>query len=237
MFTSIGSRDVNEDSAICLVAGGSFCFVVADGLGGHGKGEIASRLAVEAFRRQFEISSDEAPRAFLEKAFNRAQETILAEQARTNSRHGMKTTAVALAAANGVYAWGHIGDSRLYLFRKNKLKMRTLDHSVPQMLALSGEIKDKQISGHPDRNRLLRAIGIEWEANRYELSDEWPLSRNHAFLLCTDGFWEHIEEKKIRAYLKKSPVAGKWLEQMIEEVKKNGQGRDMDNNTAISVIW
>jgi serine/threonine protein phosphatase PrpC len=147
----------------------------------------------------------------------------------------MKTAAVALVVLNGKCRWGHIGDSRLYFYHRNKPKARTLDHSVPQMLALSGEIKENQIRRHPDRNRLLRVMGVEWDTPRYELSDEIALDGNQSFLLCTDGFWDFIDEKAMRRLLKKSTDAQQWLVGMTNEVERNGAEQDMDNYTAIAV--
>jgi serine/threonine protein phosphatase PrpC len=148
----------------------------------------------------------------------------------------MKTTAVALAVVNGKCAWGHIGDSRLYMLRKNRIKARTLDHSVPQMLVLSGEISEKKIRKHPDRNKLLRVIGVEWDSPQFEVADETDLASCRAFLLCSDGFWEFIGEKHIQAFLKKSNDANEWLRYMTDEVEINGSGCEMDNYTAIAVV-
>jgi len=230
-----GTREYNEDSAACIESGGSFCFVIADGLGGHGNGDAASQKAVEAFSREFNAAPADSE-SFLANAFTSAQNEILALQAASGAKFEMKTTAVCLSIIGDKCRWGHIGDSRLYIFWKNKMKFRTLDHSVPQMLVLSGEIKEKHILGHPDRNRLLRVIGVEWDSPRYELSEELPLAECQAFLLCTDGFWEHISHKKICALLKKSETAGEWLDLMTAEVEKNGKDQDMDNYTAIAVI-
>jgi len=173
---------------------------------------------------------------FLNKSFTAAQSEILALQEVHGDKLGMKTTAVCLSIIGDKCQWAHIGDSRLYLFKKNKISLRTLDHSVPQMLALSGDIKDKHIPHHPDRNRLLRVLGVEWDSPRYEVSDEILISNCQAFLLCTDGFWELINPKLICRYLKKSSSAEEWLNLMTAEVEKNGLGKDMDNYTAIAAI-
>jgi serine/threonine protein phosphatase PrpC len=243
LLTSQGGRENNEDSADCIESGGNLCFVVADGLGGHGKGEVASQKAVEVFRREFEAATASGTadnESFLKAAFQKSQDEILILQAEQNAKLGMKTTAVCLSIIAGKCMWGHIGDSRLYLFVKNKVKERTLDHSVPQMLALSREIKEKHIAKHPDRNRLLRVMGIEWDSPKYELSDEVDLDDPNAvqaFLLCTDGFWELVDSKKMGAFLKKSKTADEWLALMEAEVRKNGSGTDMDNYTAIGIVF
>ena len=104
------------------------------------------------------------------------------------------------------------------------------------MLVLSKEIKESQIRNHPDRNILLRVLGIEWDDPMYELLVPISLKKCQAFLLCSDGFWELIEEKEMCELLKKSSSVEEWLFSMVEVVKKNGVGRNMDNYSAIA-IW
>jgi len=234
-ITNCGNREINEDSVICIENNGNYCFVVADGLGGHGKGEIASQKVIEVFQRLFDDKPNDT-NVFMQTAFETSQNEIMDTQKSAGTMFDMKTTAVSLIIIENKCRWGHIGDSRLYLFNKNKFKIRTLDHSVPQMLVMSREIKARDISNHPDRNRLLRVIGVEWDEPKYDLSDEYDLKNCQAFLLCSDGFWEFIDEKKIRIFLKKSSSVDEWLDMMTKEIEKNGNGRDMDNYTAIA-IW
>jgi len=231
----IGNREVNEDSVLCVENNGNYCFVVADGLGGHGKGDIASNLVIEVFKREF-LDCTKGTEDFLERAFKTSQNEILKKQIELRAKYEMKTTAVALSIINGICKWGHIGDSRLYMFSHNKIKLRTLDHSVPQMLVLSREIKEKQIRQHPDRNRLLRVLGIDEDLPRFELSEPYPQDACQAFLLCSDGFWEFIDEKLMMKSLKKSYDASKWLDSMYTEVRWNASGKEMDNASAIAVF-
>jgi len=234
-ITHPGTRPINEDSAACLEQDGSLCFIVADGLGGHGKGEVASQKLVEVLAQAFAMGAEDGG-AFLASAFTLAQDEIMAEQKRQNAQAEMKTTGVALTIIGGKCRWAHVGDSRLYMFRRNRVKARTLDHSVSQMLARAGDIKEKQIRFHPDRNRLLRVLGVEWDSPRFEISDEVNLAGCQAFLLCSDGFWEWIDEKRMCALLKKSASAEDWLAAMTREVEQAGSGHEMDNYTAIAVV-
>lgn len=235
-ITNQGSRSVNEDSTGVTEHGDLTCFVLADGLGGHGMGDAASQLAVKAFDEVFSSSSGKPLPELLSDAFLRAQADILQEQQRTGAPSQMKTTAVALAVQNGQAVWGHIGDSRLYAFARNKVKTRTLDHSVPQMLVLSGEIKEKAIRGHPDRNRLLRVLGVAGDPPRFELSELHRIDQFQAFLLCSDGFWELITEREMGKLLKRSRSPEEWLGQMRTVVEDRGRGTDMDNYSSIAVI-
>ena len=233
VFTDIGSREVNEDSVKFTQKGDDFCFVLCDGLGGHSKGEVASQIVTDTICECFDTADYDD--TFWERAFSQAQAALLREQAERNEQYGMKTTAVCLVIHENTVRYAHIGDSRLYHFRKNKLITRTLDHSVPQMLVLAGDIKEKAIRHHPDRNRLLRVMGIE--TCKYDVSQEEKLQKTDAFLLCSDGFWETITEKEMLKCLKKSSNASEWMNAMKEIVKANGTGQNMDNNSAIAAMY
>ncbi len=232
-YTDVGSRNVNEDSVKAISKGGMYCFVLCDGLGGHGMGDAASRLVTDVFDNCFGKTG--SIDKFLPTAFSAGQDLLMEEQKRLNAEKKMKTTAVA-AALDGKKAYiGHVGDSRAYVFSEGKVLKRTLDHSIPQMLVLSHEIDEKAIRNHPDRNIVLRVMGVEWEKPQYELMAPISLRKCAAFLLCSDGFWELIEEEEMCGMLKESANAREWLDRMADRVKQNGAGRDMDNNSAIAV--
>lgn len=233
MMSDRGSRPNNEDSIGMYEKDGDFCFLLADGLGGHGKGEVASGLAVETCVEEFMAEGVDGE--FLDRAFLKSQERILKGQQEDRTASDMKTTLVALDVSGEQIRWGHIGDSRLYYFQDRRIQARTLDHSVPQMLVSIGEIKEKQIRRHPDRNRLLRVLGVDEDELRYQLSEPLQRGSRQAFLMCSDGFWELIEEKKMESTFKKASTPDEWLEAMKGIVLKNGRNTDMDNYSAIAV--
>lgn len=230
-----GEREYNEDYTGTAKKGDAFCFVLADGLGGHGGGDEASRLVSEYILNDFK-EHGEVSEEYLKKCFEDSQKILLDEQERQNRVLEMKTTLVILLLDKNSIQWGHIGDSRLYYFKSGKLKQRTLDHSVPQMLMAAGKIKEKDIRFHPDRNRLLRAMGIEWDSPKYKLEEQLERHGEEVFLLCSDGFWEWIKEKSMQSALKKAKSPKEWLMQMEKEVLKNGTGKGMDNYSAIAVF-
>lgn len=230
-----GSREINEDFVSLAEKGSTLCCVLCDGLGGHGKGEEASKLVANEIISFFMTNDNFIDR--MDEAFEVAQKKLLEEQKLKSAKHEMKTTAVILAITDKEIRWGHIGDSRAYMFKRCRYKKRTLDHSVPQMLVLARDIKEKEIRNHPDRNKLLRVMGIEWGASSYVISKKMRRKKDLSFLLCSDGFWELIDEKNMSALLKESAGdVNKWVDSMSEVVKANGQGKNMDNFSAIAVM-
>lgn len=233
LFTNAGNREINEDSIGAFENGANKCFVLCDGLGGHGMGDIASGLVKDVFEDQFSKTDDMVN--FLGQAFTAAQQILMAEQIEQHVPQKMKTTCVAMVTDNKTVYVGHIGDSRLYVFNHGKVKTRTLDHSIPQMLVLSREIKEREIRNHPQRNIVLRVMGIEWDEPMYELMVPIPLRKCQAFLLCSDGFWELIDESDMCNLLKKTSSPEEWVQKMAEIVKQNGVNKNMDNYSAIAV--
>lgn len=238
-FTDTGSRKVNEDSAFASAEGDCGCFAVCDGLGGHGRGDEASRLVCKSFEnayhRQLEQKKDAA--VFLADAIRSAQAELLLKQQLLSCPDAMKTTAVLLVINGETAHYAHVGDSRLYLFRNSGLLLHTLDHSVPQMLVNLGEITPDQIRRHEDRNRLLRVLGVPWEKDKFDMPAEpVRITAGDAFLLCTDGFWEWIEESEMAAALKKANSVNTWINAMSRTVKLRGMLKKADNFTALG-IW
>lgn len=229
-----GDRVVNEDAT------GTFdrdhnrsCFIVCDGLGGHGKGDIASSLVVKAFSECYEKNGNGVD--FLKKSFQEAQDRLMEDQVRRRAQHQMKTTAAVLFIENSIAYIGHVGDSRVYWFHRGKVKKRTLDHSIPQMLVLAKDIKENEIRNHPQRSYVLRVMGVKWEEPQYELLKPFRVGKHDAFLLCSDGFWELVNEEDMQTLLRKAESPDEWLKAMEERVKENGEGREMDNYSAIAV--
>lgn len=229
-----GGRPVNEDAVAVRESGGRMFFVLADGLGGHGAGEVASQIAVQKSVQAFEEGLP--PDELLPAAIIAAQNALIEEQRRVGRMEDIKTTITLLLLWDGKARWAHVGDSRVYRFAGHKPAERTLDHSVPQMLVSQGEIRERDIRFHEDRNRLTRVLGMEWDAPRYAASEETPVAAPAAFLMCSDGFWELIDEKDMGRQLKKSAAPAEWLQRMEEIVLQNGRGKRMDNYSAIAVF-
>lgn len=233
-ISEVGERQINEDSVGFVNIGPETgLFILADGLGGHGRGEDASALIKEVSEEVFRSGYREED--CLMSCFEISQERLMEKQQTENAKEDLKSTLVLLTIRHGVIQWGHVGDSRLYYFENNRMIERTLDHSVPQMLVNAGEIREKEIRHHPDRNRLLRVMGMEWDGPQYQLSTEISVGERQSFLLCSDGFWENITENQMEACLKKASDVRDWLRRMTRIVSANGKGTNMDNYSAVAV--
>ncbi|MDE7432953.1 MAG: protein phosphatase 2C domain-containing protein [Lachnospiraceae bacterium] len=234
LLSDKGDRKINEDRVGSYEKNEEFCFVLADGLGGHEKGEVASRLVVGECVELFKKNGfDEF---YMREAFEIGQEKLLERQRVDKKPDDYKTTLVLLCIKENLINWGHIGDSRLYLFQNKKYVLHTLDHSVPQMLVSIGEIEDKDIRNHPDRSHLLSSMGIEWERPKYTVAEPIIPQKGMAFLMATDGFWELIDEEDMQKCLKKAKDVHEWMNSMEKIVLKNGKDRNMDNYSAIGVF-
>ena len=234
MQSRSGDRPYNEDSILMQERSGRWLFLLADGLGGCGHGELASGTAVNSVAGLFGWNG-EGP-DFPERAMETAQKAVLQKQEDVPEASAMSTTLVVLKLEDYTASWAHIGDSRLYYFRGGKIQSQTIDHSVPQMLVNLGEITFDQIRSHPDRNRLLRTIGRPWSERSYDVADPVQLKAGDAFLLASDGFWEYIEEKQMCDLLVRSASPARWLKEMNALVEKNGRGSNMDNYSAVCVF-
>ncbi len=235
VFSGIGSREINEDFVEVRTENESMLMIVADGLGGHSKGEVASRLVATTIAGRFDFSAAD-PKASLIEGIREAQKLLLEEQMKDGEPEGMKTTAVVLLIKDKKVHMVHVGDSRGYVFLKNGKVRRTIDHSIPQLLALSGKIKEKEIRKHPLRSGLMRVFGIPWEREEYEFEQELSIEEVKGILLCTDGFWELINGKEMRLCLLGAKTAQDWLDRTRSIVEIKGKNKNMDNYSAVAVL-
>jgi len=194
-------RSNNQDQL--LVAPG--LYAVADGMGGHAAGEVASATAVRALQAAFD-ASDQRSTESLQSAAKAANRAVW-EQARANKGMlGMGTTLVALAVVErddgtSGLAIAHIGDSRVYVFRDGSLSQITVDHSLVQELVDEGSISPEQAAVHPQRHVLTRALGVE-PAVKIDLIQVTPLHGDR-YVLCSDGLPREVSDEQIAAVLQR----------------------------------
>lgn len=231
-YSNNGERAVNEDSVGFYTHNDLYVFALCDGLGGHGRGEIASQTAVEAMLNEAAACVYDAE--MISKCFEKANVCVLEKQTENALNKDMKTTGTLLIINKDNACWGHIGDSRIYYFHKNKYIKRTLDHSIPQMLVSTGEIRERDIRHHEDRNRLLRCI--PWNNKKYEIDEVgFKLKAEDCFLIMSDGFWDWVDEKTMKKCIKKGKSAEDTGVLLIKEAFDKGRGNNMDNLSLIVV--
>ncbi len=232
-YSDTGGRPENEDATLCATSANRRLMLtaVADGLGGHGGGAIASSTAAQCLGESMDrllAPSEEAIR----EVCVRMNDEVLAAQ--TSGCHMKTTLAMALLYWNGTTAFAHIGDSRIYHFRGGRILYQSLDHSVSQLAVLAGEITQDQIRFHEDRNRVLRVLGSEDTPKPDIRITEQNLQDGDALLLCTDGFWEYVLEEEMLDTLARAGSAKDWLGRMVKVLRSRVKEGN-DNNSAVAV--
>lgn len=173
--------------------------IVADGMGGHAGGALASKIVVETFERSYrKYSPKSSPQEFLEEALSQAHHTIRAEGQKDQQLSTMGSTVVAAILENQHLYLINVGDSRLYLFRDQQIQQLSFDQSVVAEKVRRGEITEGDAYHHPQKNQLTMSIG----AHRAEVIPyfaEQMLELNDVILLCTDGLWGTVPINLIRA--------------------------------------
>ncbi len=234
MVSNIGGRSQNQDYCAFREKSPFTCWVVADGLGGHKGGEVASCIATETILDEFEKNPEISAEALV-RYIKYAQDSIISKQEEEPKLFSMRTTVVILIADSKNAIWSHIGDSRLYHFSNGQIIFQTKDHSVPQAMFDAGDITYNEIRHHEDRNRLLRSLGHEGNLRPAVEKIVHPVRSGDAFLLCTDGFWEYVTEIEMVADLVKSGSPDEWLYWMASRITARAEEK-CDNYTAIAVF-
>ncbi len=234
MITHAGGRSRNEDSCNFLLRPGIGCWALADGLGGFAGGETASQLALETLLKAFARTPELSAQA-LAQYIDEANQALRQLQKSQPEMARMATTLVVLLCGEHEALWAHVGDSRLYHFRSGRLQSRTRDHSVAQALVEAGDIRTSEIRFHPDRSRLRRSLGQGDQCAATLVESPLSISPEDAFLLCSDGFWEHVLEIEMEAELCKAASPDEWLQGMSRRLRRRVE-KDHDNYTAVAVM-
>lgn len=231
-FSSRGGRAYNEDCVGARTEGDHGVFVVADGLGGHSFGELASACVRDTLLSAFPCR-DGDPARWLEEQIAGANQRVLA--LRQEKGAVMKSTVAALYVMGSRAIWAHAGDSRLYCIHNGRLAAFTEDHSVAYKKYKAGEITRREIAFDEDQCRLLRSIGGTDHNEPAVRVYEELLSPGDAFLLCSDGAWEFLDDGEIAIDLLKSRSARQWAEYLLLRMMERIQGGN-DNLSLLAVI-
>ncbi|HBT20051.1 MAG TPA: Stp1/IreP family PP2C-type Ser/Thr phosphatase [Peptococcaceae bacterium] len=227
--THRGLRDKNEDSF--LVELEHKIFAVADGMGGHKAGEVASALAVKTVKEYLlKVKDTEDALKEIEAAVKEANKIVYSHSCLNPKQRGMGTTLTVLWVIGMEAYVAHVGDSRAYLLRDGKIALITSDHSFVQELVREGSITEKEARVHPRRNLLTRAVGIERETSVDVIN--FPLKKGDYVLLCTDGLSGTISDEEIRDIVYSSSTVDEACEKLVETARSRG---GEDNITSVLV--
>lgn len=197
-------------------------FAVADGMGGHRAGDLASRYTIENLAASVSEDNETDPIQILSNAIRKANEKLVELAASDKDLNGMGTTLVACSIrGNNMYV-ASIGDSRLYVINQS-MKQITNDHSLVQEMVKIGELRPDEAKRHPDRNIITRAIGITGDAN-VDFFD-LRLQKEDVILLCTDGLTNMVEDDLIFETVHSSRDIVEMVEELVRLANVNG-GRD-----------
>jgi len=236
-YTCAGRTDVgiirsgNEDSYLVLPEQG--IFIVADGMGGHAAGEVASEMAVQIIARGLQgivgRTDDEAAQ-MMRKAIIQSNAEIYQRTMNEPEKRGMGTTATALVVNGNRFIVGQVGDSRGYLFRGGQLVQVTKDHSYVQEQVDAGNLTPEQARTHPYSNVITRCVG----ANSDVVPDIYMgvVETDDLALLASDGLTGMLEDNELLAILQSGETPAKMVDHLVSEANRRG---GLDNITVIVV--
>ena len=231
-YPTVGGRANNED--YYHFANG--IWILADGLGGHDSGEVASKTAVTAANTCFRKSDKVVSEALLSDILQISNAAVLQKQTENEALASMRTTIVFAVSDGTKVRYANVGDRRFYYFENDCICAQSEDHSVSAVSAKLGDIAYEEIRTDPDRNKLIKVLGNAEKLNVKIPEQEFTVEKGDAFLLCSDGFWEYVYESEMEIDLAKSRNPKEWLDYMVKRVLLKTKGTDNDNFTVIGVM-
>lgn len=233
-FTNrLGNRSANQDRCLVLQRQQAALLVVADGMGGHDRGDLAAQTAVDSLRRSFLSSpgSIEQPQAFLAQALNHAHLAVvdcgLAQQPPVTPR----TTCVACLVQGDHAWWAHLGDSRLYLVRDGEVICRTRDHTPVEEMVQNGLLSDEGRRVHPNRNSVSRCLGGDPALPKTTFGES-HLQHADTLLLCSDGLWSALDQQRLCDL----PADAGQLEQRLNQLADEADVATYPHSDNISLV-
>jgi serine/threonine protein phosphatase PrpC len=220
----IGGREEQQDRVSILTSNFYSACILADGVGGHKGGAMAAQILLEECEKLWPPTIP--PKIWLEIICQHTHRQI--KQQGKAKKISPKTTCVILLVKKNRIYWTHVGDSRLYHIRKNRIIQQSEDHSIAQILLAMGKIRAEQMANHPDKNRLLKSLGGE-EKMTIEMHES-RIKSGDGLVLCSDGLWESIHTGEFSYALKQAD-----LQQAAEQLVKRAVQRGGEKGDNVSV--
>lgn len=229
--TAIGARDSNQDRGFFFHDGSTLLLGVADGLGGHPRGEVAAQLLADVCESQFRHGTRPLPdpEDFMIDCIGRAHRAIRRFGERQVPPIAPRTTAVLAVIQDGIAYWAHVGDSRLYLIRNGGMQLHTRDHAQTQYIRHSADEPPRA------RTSLTRCLGGLLQPPMTTCSRPLPLQEGDSLLLCSDGLWGQVSQQMLAAIFDGDATS---LEARLPGlIEKAAAAAGSDNVTAVALTW
>jgi PPM family protein phosphatase len=235
----IGNRSTNQDRCLIMEAPDAILLALADGMGGHPKGEKAAQILMDNARKAFLTSRKPIsnPRFFLSGLMEMSHQQITAFGDQQTPPIEPRTTGVLCLVQEDNAYWAHIGDSRLYIMRDGVIHLRTDDHSYVEHLRQQGIISAAQVHTHKFRNYVTRCLGGNNNRPVAELSGPHELKQGDVVLLCSDGFWGPLPERPLvdMIYKNKDPLLSNITK--LAQKAETTSSPESDNVTVVALRW
>ncbi len=233
----IGGRKVNQDRMGYSFTRDALLLVLADGMGGHVRGEVAATITLQTLSAMFQQQATpyvKKPERFLEDAFLAAHHDIHRYREEHQLPETPRTTVVACLIQHNTAIWAHCGDSRLYWMRRGQIVGRTRDHSHIEHLIDRGLASPSERAPHPDRNKLYNCVGAS-SLPKIEVGRPASLLPGDVMLLCSDGLWGSVPDEEITHRLATQTIV-RAVPELVEVAVAVG-GPTGDNTTALAIMW
>lgn len=235
--TEAGARHGNEDALACGQSRHGHFAVLCDGAGGHQRGAEAAQRAVACMARLLGDDAVAFSATNLSRMVHLAHSELLHHQTGEGVAARMHCTVVAfwLAAESQLALWTHVGDSRLYRLRGAQVDLLTADDSVVFRMWQAGLINAEQMQEHPQKNQLIAALGMEGEVEPHTVLRPVEACPGDAYLLCSDGWWDHFDGTQLHQALQRALDPAAWLADLRGQITDRAKPRQ-DNFSAVA-LW
>ncbi|OBU84929.1 PP2C family protein-serine/threonine phosphatase [Chromobacterium subtsugae] len=231
----IGGRSYNQDRLALAHSRDTVMLVVADGMGGHMRGEVAAQITVDLLSELFYQQAAPTlshPNRFLVNAISSVHQVILEYAADHRLPDVPSTTVVVAIIQQGQLYWCHVGDSRLYLLDGQGMRLRSRDHSQVQRLIDQGLLSEEGAKTHPDRNKIYNCLGATSDPD-IDIGERQEVGPGCSIVLCTDGLWSQVQDGEMEKVF-----AGRHVNQVLPaliNVAERRAGAGGDNLSALAV--